>query len=264
MSDTVRLNPRQRKLVEDRVGLARAHGHRAWQRLVGYERDEIISYATFGLVAAAMRWEDYCREHDYEAYEGDAGSWFDTYASRRINGAIIDALRSADPATRRERALIKQIIAAGVDLSSPWEHESAETISAKSGVSVEDVQRAVSALIRMPVSLEETTEDTWPADPCDVAEDAMRNGICSKVVRIIVGLPEIYQLVISMAYYWDLTDEEIARRLPEISSDPVMGPHAVAWVATFREQGASLITDVLKRELEPEWRSSRSPESLAG
>ena len=264
MADVVRLNARQRKLVEDRVGLAKAHGHRAWQRLVGYERDEIISYATFGLVAAALRWEDYCREHDYEAYEGDAGSWFDTYASRRINGAIIDALRSADPATRRERALIKQILAAGVDLSSPWEYESADSIAAKVGISPEDVQRAVSALLRMPVSLEETTEDTWPADPCDVAEDAMHNGVCSQVVRVITNLPETYQLIIAMAYYLDLDDAEIARRLPEISQDPVMGPYAVAWVATFREQGASLITDVLRRELEPEWARKRSPEALAG
>lgn len=264
MSDVIRLNSRQRKLVEDRVGLARAHGHRAWQRLVGYERDEIISYATFGLVAAALRWEDYCAEHDYEAYEGDAGSWFDTYASRRINGAIIDALRSADPATRRERALIKQIIAAGVDLSSSWEHESASSIAAKVGISPEDVNRAVSALVRMPVSLEETTEDTWPADPVDVAEDALSNNLCGQVVRVIRGLPEIYQLVIAMAFYQELDDAEIARRLPEISRDEAMGPYAVQWVATFREQGASLITDVLRRELEPEWHQRRSDLAVAG
>jgi RNA polymerase sigma factor FliA len=254
VTDVVQLNANQRKLVEDRVGLARAIGHRKWQQLVGYERDEIISYATFGLVAAALRWEDYCREHDYEAYEGDAQSWFDTYASRRINGAIIDALRSADPATRRERALIKQIIAAGVDMSSPWEHESAETIAKKAGVSPDDVRRAVSALVRMPVSLEETTEDSWPADPCVVEDDALELGMCSKVVGVIKRLPEVYQLVIAMAYYLDLTDEEIAARMPEISHDPAMGSHAVAWVSSIREQGASLITDVLRRELEPERR----------
>lgn len=258
MSDTIRLNARQKKLVEDRVGLARAHGHRAWQRLVGYDRDDIISYATFGLVAAAMRWEAYCEEHDYVAYGGESGSWFDTYASRRINGAIIDALRSADPATRRERALIKSILAAGVDLSSPWEHEGAASIAAKAGISVEDVNRAVSALVRMPVSLEETTEDTWPADPVDVSADAMQNRLCGQVVGILRNLPEIYQLVFAMAYYLDLDDAEIARRLPEISQDPAMGPYAVQWVATFREQAASLITDVLKRELAPERAASRA------
>jgi DNA-directed RNA polymerase specialized sigma subunit len=264
VTEVVRLNERQKKLVTDRVGLARAHGHRAWARLVGYERDEIISYAMLGLVAAAMRWEDYCREHDYEAYEGEAGSWFDTYASRRINGSIIDALRSADPATRRERALIKQILAAGVDLSSPWEYESAESIAAKVGISPEDVQRAVNALVRMPVSLEETTEDAWPADGCDVAEEALHNRVCGKVVRIINGLPEIYQLIVSMAYYLELDDVEIARRLPEISGDPLMGPYAVAWVSTYREVAASLITDVLRRELEPDWRESRPAEAMAG
>jgi RNA polymerase sigma factor for flagellar operon FliA len=256
----IRLNARQRKLVEDRVGLARAHGHRAWLRLVGYERDEIISYATLGLVSAALRWEDYCAENNFEAYGVDSGSWFDTYATRRIKGSIIDALRSMDPATRRERALIKQIIAAGVDLSSPWEHESAKTISAKTGLSEDDVLRAVSALVRMPVSLEETTEDTWPADACDVEEDAMQLGLCNKIVKVIQRLPDIYQLVMAMAYYKNLTDEEIADRLPEISGDLAMGPYAVQWVATMREQGASLITEVLRGELA----TQRSFEAMAG
>jgi hypothetical protein len=78
------------------------------------------------------------------------------------------------------------------------------------------------------------------------------------------GLPETYQLVLSMAYYLDLTDEEIARKLPEISQDPVMGPYAIQWVASFREQGASLITDVLRRELEPERREAEMDLRLAG
>jgi DNA-directed RNA polymerase specialized sigma subunit len=228
--------------------------------LVGYERDEIISYATLGLVAAALRWEDYCRENDYEPYKGEAGSWFDTYASRRINGSIIDALRSSDPATRRERALIKQIIAAGVDLSSPWEHESAESIAAKAQMPVEDVRRAVSALVRMPVSLEETTEDCWPADPVDVSEDALESGLCGKVVAVIQRLPQIHQLVIALAYYLDLSDEEIVQRMPEIRADPDMGRHSLAWVACLREQGASLITEVVRKELV----SERSNRSLAG
>lgn len=260
MAGVVPLNANQRKLVEDRVGLARAIGHRAWQRLVGYERDEIISYATLGLVAAAVRWEDYCAQHEYEPYEGDASSWFDTYASRRINGSIIDALRSSDPATRRERALIKQIISSGVDLSSSWEHESAESIAAKAGIPVEDVRRAVSALVRMPVSLEETTEDCWPADPVDVAEDALESSLCHKVVDVIKQLPEIHQLIFCQAYYLDMTDEEIVQRMPEFRFDPDMGEHALAWVTTLREQAAKMITEVLKRELEPE----RSRRSMAG
>ncbi|MFA7264838.1 MAG: hypothetical protein WC054_00760 [Candidatus Nanopelagicales bacterium] len=262
--DVVRLTDRQRKLVEDRVGLARACGHRAWQRLVGYERDEIIAYAISGLIAAALRWEKYCEENGYEAYEGEAGSWFDTYASRRINGAVIDALRSQDPATRRERALIKQILAAGVDLSSPWEAESAESIAARVGITPVDVKRAVGALQRMPVSLEETTEDTWPADPVDVADDALTNTVCDKVVAVIQGLPETHQLVLAMAYYLEMDDAAIARKLPEISCDPLMSPYATEWVRTFREQGASMITAVLKAELSSEWARRGEANPLAG
>lgn len=247
-----RLNERQRKLVEDRVGLARAIGHKAWKKLSGYDRDDIIAYALDGLVAAASRWENYCQEKGFEAYEGDASSWFDTYASRRINGAIIDALRSSDPATRRERALIKQILAAGVNLSSPWEHEPAESIALKAGMTVADVNRAISALIRMPISMEETSEETWPADPVDVAEDALHNGLCSSVVAVIRSLPPLHQQVVAMAYYLNLEDAEIARRIPELRSDSMISAHALHWVVTIREQAADKITAVLRRELRPD------------
>lgn len=253
MSDVVPLNPRQRQLVENCVGLARAIGHRAWQRLVGYERDEIIAYATQGLVAAALRWEDYCRERSFEAYGVDSASWFQTYASRRINGAIVDALRAADPATRRERALIKQIISSGVDLSSPWEHESPQVIAARAGMPVADVERAIAALIRMPVPLEETTEDMWPADACNVADDALQARLRGRVVKVLRGLSETHQLVVAMAYYLDLPDEEIAKRLPELK-------HDVEWVAALREQAASEIRDVLRHELTLE----APEEALAG
>lgn len=253
MSEAVRLNDNQRKLIEDRVGLAKAIGHRAWKRLVGYERDEIIAYAIHGLVAAAVRWEAYCEENNFEPYLGDAQSWFDTYASRRINGSIIDALRASDPATRRERALIKEIIAAGVDLSSPWEHESAERIAARAGMQVADVKRALSALVRMPVPLEDTTEDAWPSDPVDVAEEAMTSTVCHKVAAAIKKLPENHQLIIAMAYYLDLSDEEITDRMPELRSDPSIGRHALAWVIQIREQSAIQITEVLRRELQPEY-----------
>lgn len=253
-----RLNARQRKLVEDRVGLARAIGHKYWKKLSGYDRDEIIAYALDGLVAAAARWEDYCRERGFEAYEGDAQSWFDTYASRRINGAIVDALRSSDPATRRERALIKQMIAAEIDLSS-WEHESAETIAVRAGMPVEDVKRAISALIRMPVSLEETAEDTWPADPTDVAEDALHNGLCSRVVSVIRRMPVLHQEVVALAYYVGLSDEEIVRQLPEVRMDSTWEA-SVRWVVAIRESAAEQITAALRIELAPDG----APLRLAG
>jgi DNA-directed RNA polymerase specialized sigma subunit len=242
------LNSKQRKLVEDRVGLARAIGHRAWKRLSGYERDEIIAYAYDGLVAAASRWEVYCEEHGFEAYEGDAQSWFDTYASRRINGAIIDALRSSDPATRRERALIKQIIGSGVNLSSQWEHEPAETIAKRAGMTVADVNRALQALVRMPVSMEETTEELWPADPEDVAESALHNGLCGAVVGVLRGLPELHQQVVAMAYYLGLEDSEIVLRIPELRYDS----NALRWVEVIRDQAVERITAVLRRELRPD------------
>jgi DNA-directed RNA polymerase specialized sigma subunit len=243
------LSPEQSKLIEDRVGLAKAIGHRAWSNLSGYERDEVISWALKGLVDAAVRWPAYCAEHGFDLYGEIAQSWFNTYATRRINGAIIDTLRQLDLATRRERAIVKDIIGKGVDLYSPWEHESPEAIAAATGIPLADVSAAVSALLRSPLSLEEASEALGAPDPRSVEEEATQALLARRVAAAVAALPPLHQRVLILSVHLGWSDQDVARAVPEISRDPLMSPWKIQWVIFLRQQAQQSLISMLRSEL---------------
>jgi DNA-directed RNA polymerase specialized sigma subunit len=243
------LSSQQCKLIEDRVGLARAVGHKEWKKLSGYERDEVIAWALHGLVSAAVRWPAYCEEHGYEMYTETAQSWFNTYASQRIHGAVIDALRSLDPATRRERAIVKDIIAHGVDLYSPWDHDTAATISEMTGISLADVSAAISALMRVPLSLDEAVELEQAPDPRNVEAEALAADLAGRVAAAVSALPRLHQRVLVLSVHLGLSDAEVARALPEISRDPVMRRWSVQWIVFLRQQAQDSLIATLRTEL---------------
>lgn len=243
------LSPEQSKLIEDRIGLAKAIGHRAWSNLSGYERDEVISWALKGLVDAAVRWPAYCEEHGFDLYDETAQSWFNTYSTRRINGAIIDTLRQLDLATRRERAIVKDILGKGVDLYSPWEHESPEAISAATGLSVADVSAAVSALLRSPLSLEEASEVLVAPDPRSVEDEATQALLARRVAAAVASLPPLHQRVLILSVHLGWPDADVAAAVPEISRDSVMAPWKIHWVIFLRHQAQQSLIKMLRAEL---------------
>jgi RNA polymerase sigma factor FliA len=243
------LSQEQRKLIEDRVGLARAVGHQEWRKRSGYDRDEVISWAMHGLVAAAVRWPAYCRENNFEMYTEAAQSWFNTYATRRIRGAVIDELRSLDPATRRERSIVKEIIAHGVDLYSPWEHDSPESIAAVTGIPLADVSLAISALLRVPVPLEEALEVESAQASGDVEAEALAIDLAARVAAAVRALPGLHQRVLVLSVHLGMSDAEVARALPEISRDPVMSRWSIQWVIYLRSQAQDSLIAMLRSEL---------------
>lgn len=244
------LSPEQRKLIEDRVGLAKAIGHRAWSNLSGYERDEVISWALKGLVDAAVRWPAYCEENGFDLYGETAQSWFNTYASRRINGSIIDTLRQLDLATRRERSIVKVIISKGVDLYSPWEHESPESIAISTGLPLADVRAAISALLRAPLSLEDSTEAFSAPDPRSVESEASAALLAARVAAAVAALPRLHQRVLVLSLHYGMSDVEVADAVPEISRDPVMSQWKLQWVVFLRQQAQQSLIKMLRSELE--------------
>lgn len=64
------------------------------------DRSELIAAGTLGLVEAALR------------YDGERGVPFGRFAARRIRGAVLDAVRSADWAPRSTRQMARQADAA--------------------------------------------------------------------------------------------------------------------------------------------------------
>lgn len=75
-----------------RQALAKAPAHQ--------DTDDIHDYAHRGLVNAIER------------FRPDAGAKFETYATRRIKGAIIDGQRNDDPLSRGNRRRVKTVAAA--------------------------------------------------------------------------------------------------------------------------------------------------------
>lgn len=92
-------------LVAHYEPLARYLAHRARTRAPAYQdADDLLSYAHHGLLDAIPR------------FEPERGFKFETYASRRITGEIIDGLRKQDPLSRPVRRRVKTLAAAEADL----------------------------------------------------------------------------------------------------------------------------------------------------
>lgn len=239
------LSESQRGLVEDNVEVVKSIAYRMWVTLTGYSRDEFEAWGYLGLVTAALRWPQYCAERNFEAWGDLSPSWFRTYASRRIRGQIIDAMRADDPATRRERALVKQIRAGGVDLSLFWDRVSAETIAAKAGMCPDDVRRAVGALMRSPLPLSEVSELAVPRTLS--AEDAaMCSAACAVMVQVINSFHSGWKRqVVAMSIFANMPIQRIVDELPDLRADPVMGPNAGLWV----EHWVSCARDQIRRKV---------------
>ena len=99
MTATAASRPAERdQLVIDHVGLVKAMAHRLAQRLPSQvEMTELISVGVLGLIDAAGR------------YRPSMGVPFDAFARRRIQGAMLDALRDLDWAPRSLRRMRRDV-----------------------------------------------------------------------------------------------------------------------------------------------------------
>ena len=86
------------RLVEENIGLVVHIAHRVAGRLPSdIERDELVAAGMLGLVEAATR------------FDADRGMPFAAFAGLRIEGAILDLLRSTDRLPRAVRRVQRRI-----------------------------------------------------------------------------------------------------------------------------------------------------------
>ncbi len=198
-------------LIRQYQPLVRKLAHHMMAKLPpSVEVDDLIQVGLIGLSEALSR------------YEAAQGVQFETFATQRIRGAMLDELRENDWMSRGSRKSQKDIEVAMRQLEhslgrSPLESE----IAAKMGLSLVDYQSLLSKVRGTQlVYLEDMSrngedDDTFldrhvadvEADPLNMLRDQrLRAGL----VAAIKGLPEREQYIMSMYYEQDMNLKEIA------------------------------------------------------
>lgn len=222
-------------LITGHMGLAQSLAQQRWRTAPhALDLDELRAIAYLGLVQCAARWKPYCAENNFSP---DALEYFKPFVVRRVNGAIMDAIRASDWATRSLRNRAKALQEAGQDRGAS-EAELAE----RSGLSVAEVRATVRGMAQRPVSLE--AEELEPsAERADVESAAFTTHLLRVVVAAIRRLAHDQQIVVALHYHQGLQLQEIAKlmgitesRASQLHAKAVLDIHAAMLsVATQRE-----------------------------
>lgn len=192
------------QLIADHLYVAAGLAQQVWRTAPhALELDEMRAIANLGLVAASRRWHDYCREN---AYSPDAVEFFKPFASRRVYGALMDAIRANDWATRSLRTRARALQAAGQDKGIS-DHELAE----RTGMSVAEVRATVRGMAQRPVSLESEALD--PVARHDVESSVLTSTVLGVAVDLITTLPAEQQVVLALHYHRGLQLQQVAEVL---------------------------------------------------
>lgn len=189
------------------------------------EYDDLVGYGIFGLIDAIDKF-DYGKNVKFE-----------TYASLRIRGAILDQIRKMDWIPRSLRQKQKRIEAAMAKIESETGHiASDEELAAELEITIDELadwqgKMKASNLI----SLDEYTEagsevkmESAGNSHFDQPEEAIEKEELKKMmVRAIDSLTEKERSVVVLYYYEDMTLKEISLTL-EVSESRVSQLHTKA------------------------------------
>lgn len=196
---------------------------------LGYnvEYDDLVSYGIFGLIDAIDKY-DYAKEVKFE-----------TYASLRIRGAILDQIRKMDWIPRTIRQKQKRIDAVCKDIETRLGRSATdEEIASELGISDDEYREWQSQMkITNVVSLNEYMEqgaevpaegNQFTTSRFDSPEENIEKEELKKVLEeSLEQLTEKEKKVILLYYYEDLTLKEISNVL-EVSESRISQLHTRA------------------------------------
>ena len=202
------LNDRDR-LVMEHVGLVKTLAQRLAQRLPSQvEMNDLVSVGVLGLIDAATR------------YRASTGVPFDAFARRRVQGAMLDALRELDWAPRSLRRMRRDMDSAIATLRhrlgrEPKEEEIADAMD----LSVEAYEKALEQLRTLEIGsvrqLDAPAPDGTPLielciDPSESAVSQLeRKELKQHLADAIQELPERERHILALYYQEELTLAEI-------------------------------------------------------
>ncbi|WP_396623518.1 sigma-70 family RNA polymerase sigma factor [Luteitalea sp.] len=197
------------QLVIAHVGLVKAMAHRLAQRLPAQvEMTDLISVGVMGLIDAAGR------------YKASMGVPFDAFARRRVQGAMLDALRDLDWAPRSLRRMRRELDGAVAKLRAELKREPTEDeVAGQMQMSPTEYDKAMDQVRTLDVGairqLDATGEDGQPLlELCidiDEGPDAQleRKELRALLAQAIMDLPERERQILALYYEEEMTMAEI-------------------------------------------------------
>ena len=194
---------------------------------LGYnvEYDDLVSYGVFGLIDAI------------DKFDVSKDVKFETYASLRIRGSILDQIRRMDWIPRTVRQRQRKIDEAVKEIEmETGKSATDEQIAQRLGVSNDEYtdwqsQMKVTNVVSLNEFVEQGTEPAMDAranshfaQPEDVVEEAELKKVLAETLEL---LTERERKVIALYYYEDLTLKEISKVL-EVSESRVSQLHTKA------------------------------------
>lgn len=216
------------KLVAGRLSMYLGHN---------VEYEDLVSYGIFGLIDAI------------DKFNMEKNVKFETYASLRIRGAILDQIRKMDwiPRTVRQRQRKIDDAIKNIEMRT-GKTASDEEIAAELGVSEDELcnwqsQLKVTNVVSLnefeeqgagPEPVMDATHNSHFAQPEDVVEEAE---LKEKLIESLSLLTEKERKVIELYYYEDLTLKEISKVL-DVSESRVSQLHTKALLKMRKKMGS--------------------------
>lgn len=216
----------QEKIITEYAGLVKLVAGRLSMYL-GYnvEYDDLVGYGTFGLIDAVDKF-DYTK-----------GVKFETYASLRIRGAILDQIRKMDWIPRSIRQKQRKIDAAYQSLEQKYGRmASDEEVATELEISVDELdtwqnQTKITNIISLDEFMEQGSEtkveQSLTADFDQPDRIVEKQELKELLIKTLETLTEKEKKVIILYYYEELTLKEISRVL-EVSESRISQLHTKA------------------------------------
>lgn len=172
------------------------------------EYDDLVGYGIFGLIDAI------------DKFDIHKGVKFETYASLRVRGAIIDSIRELDWVPRSLRKKSKDLEKAYSELENELGHTATdEQVASRMGITVEELNKTLREVnMSTMISLEDYLEQNYETGFGEINEGEDR--IPEKKIELTVikdvltesinKLPEKEKMVVSLYYFEELTLKEIS------------------------------------------------------
>jgi RNA polymerase sigma factor for flagellar operon FliA len=173
------------------------------------EYDDLVGYGVFGLIDAI------------DKFDLTKKVKFETYASLRIRGAIIDSIREQDWAPRSLRKKGKELERAYFEIENQLGHSASDQeVADKLGITVDELNKLLqevnmSQMISLDDFLEQNHETEF--DPLSMERDTNLPEHRMEIFELketlidsINKLPEKERTVITLYYYEELTLKEIS------------------------------------------------------